>query len=81
MNHSFICGRGERFFSSSKMLRPLSDPPILLLSGYWGARFLRVHRVWGIQLSTHIHLLLWLRMHSLIYLQGVGKGKFLCLQI
>jgi len=36
MNHSFICGRGDRFFSSSKTLRPLCDPLNLLLSGYWG---------------------------------------------
>jgi len=33
----FHCGRGERFFSSSKTLRPLCDPPSLLFTGYTGS--------------------------------------------
>jgi len=41
MNHSLICGRAERFFSSSKMLRLLCDPSSLLLSGYCGGSFLK----------------------------------------
>jgi hypothetical protein len=55
-----IPGRDKRYFSSPQCPDQLWGPPTLLSNGYWGLFF-----GWSMRLTTHLNLLLRLRMVEL----------------
>ena len=66
-NRGLTPGKGIKFFSFHKNPDLVYSPPSLFFSGYWSL-FLQWWSGWSVKLTTHLHLMLRLRISGAICL-------------